>query len=73
MSSKLSDYDYPLPEDLIAQRPLPHREDSRMMVLHRASRTIEHPRFPELKHFFRDGELVMLKNTPVLEARPVFG
>lgn len=69
MSSKLSDYDYPLPEDLIAQRPLPHREDSRMMVLHRASRTIEHRRFPELKHFLRDGDLVVLNDTRVLAAR----
>jgi S-adenosylmethionine:tRNA ribosyltransferase-isomerase len=69
MSSKLSDYNYPLPEELIAQRPLSHREDSRMMVLHRLSRTIEHRRFRELKSFLREGDLVVLNDTRVLAAR----
>ena len=69
MSSTLSDYDYQLPESLIAKRPLPSRDESRMMVLHRDSETIEHRQFRELKNFLRAGDLVVLNNTRVLAAR----
>ncbi len=69
MSSKLSDYEYPLPETLIAKRPLPQRDESRMMVLHRASQTIEHRQFRDLKSFLREGDLLVLNNTRVLAAR----
>ncbi len=69
MSLKLSDYEYPLPESLIATRPLPRRDESRMMVLHRDSQTIEHRQFGDLKAFLRPGELVVLNNTRVLAAR----
>src|SRR6266550_189346 len=51
MSSGLSDYDYDLPRQLIAQRPSRRRQDSRMMVLRRNEQTIEHRRFAELKMF----------------------
>jgi S-adenosylmethionine:tRNA ribosyltransferase-isomerase len=69
MSTRLSDYDYPLPESLIAKRPLPNRDESRMMVLHRDSQTIEHRQFRELKNFLRPGDLLVLNNTRVLAAR----
>jgi S-adenosylmethionine:tRNA ribosyltransferase-isomerase len=69
MSSKLSDYDYPLPSELIAKRPLPHRDESRMMVLHRDSQTIEHRQFRDLKTFLQPGDLLVLNNTRVLAAR----
>jgi S-adenosylmethionine:tRNA ribosyltransferase-isomerase len=69
MSSRLSDYDYILPEELIAQRPLPRRQDSRMMVLHRRSQRIEHRRFVELGEFLRDGDLLVLNNARVIAAR----
>ena len=69
MSSNLSDYDYPLPESLIANRPLPRRDESRMMVLHRDSQTIEHCRFRDLKRFLRPDDLLVLNNTRVLAAR----
>src|SRR5437867_2831140 len=69
MSSKLSDYDYPLPEAQIAKRPLPQRDESRMMVLHRASQTIEHRQFRDLKSFLREGDLLVLNNSRVLAAR----
>jgi S-adenosylmethionine:tRNA ribosyltransferase-isomerase len=69
MSSKLSDYDYSLPEALIAKRPLPRRDESRMMILHRESQTIEHRRFRDLKTFLRPGDLLVLNNTRVLAAR----
>jgi S-adenosylmethionine:tRNA ribosyltransferase-isomerase len=68
MSLKLSDYHYVLPEELIAKRPLPRREDSRMMVLHRTSRQIEHRQFRELKTFLLPGALLVLNNTRVLPA-----
>ena len=69
MSSKLSDYDYSLPKELIAKRPPPRRDDSRMMALHRDSETIEHRQFRDLKMFLREGDLLVLNNTRVLAAR----
>src|SRR5438876_10042918 len=69
MSVRLSDYDYELPQELIAQRPLRRREDSRMMMLHRAEQAIEHRQFRELKKFLRPGDLLVLNDTRVLPAR----
>jgi S-adenosylmethionine:tRNA ribosyltransferase-isomerase len=69
MSSLLSDYDYVLPEDLIATRPLARREDSRMLVLHRREQRLEHRQFAELGEFFAPGDLLVLNNTRVLSAR----
>jgi S-adenosylmethionine:tRNA ribosyltransferase-isomerase len=69
MSTKLSDYAYDLPRELIAQRPLGRREDSRMMVLHRAEQRIEHRQFRELKTFLQAGDLLVLNDTRVLAAR----
>lgn len=69
MSTRLSDYDYDLPRDLIAQRPLERREDSRMMVLRRENRTIEHRQFRELGSLVNSGDLFVLNDTRVLPAR----
>ncbi len=69
MSARLSDYDYVLPRELIAQRPLEQREDSRMLVLHRAEQKIEHRQFRELKMFLKPGDLLVLNDTRVLAAR----
>lgn len=69
MNLQLSDYDYPLPRELIAQRPPPERDASRMMVLHRDSQTIEHRLFRDLKAFLRQGDLLVLNDTRVLPAR----
>jgi S-adenosylmethionine:tRNA ribosyltransferase-isomerase len=69
MSAWLIDYDYDLPRELIAQRPSEHRDDSRMMVLHRDSQAIEHRQFRELKTFLREGDLLVLNDTQVLPAR----
>jgi S-adenosylmethionine:tRNA ribosyltransferase-isomerase len=69
VSTRLSDYDYDLPKELIAQRPAPRREDARMLVLHRAQQRIEHRRFAELKEFLLPGDLIVLNNTRVLAAR----
>ncbi|HEY5037258.1 MAG TPA: S-adenosylmethionine:tRNA ribosyltransferase-isomerase, partial [Chthoniobacterales bacterium] len=69
MSTLLRDYDFELPEKLIAQRPLPRREDARMMVLERASLTIAHRKFTELPEFVRPDDLLVLNDTRVLPAR----
>jgi S-adenosylmethionine:tRNA ribosyltransferase-isomerase len=69
MNARLSDYDYVLPRELIAQRPLKRREDSRMMVLHRAEQKIEHRRFRELETFLKPGDVLVLNDTRVLAAR----
>jgi S-adenosylmethionine:tRNA ribosyltransferase-isomerase len=69
MSLHLSDYDYPLPEKLIAKRPLLRRDESRLMVLHRDSQRIEHRQFRELKTLLRADDLLVLNNTRVLPAR----
>ena len=69
MSLALSDYDYPLPEELIAIRPLPNRQDSRMMVLHRDQQRVEHRTFAELPAFLHTGDLLVLNNTRVVNAR----
>ena len=68
MSTRLSDYDYHLPRELIAQTPLERREDSRMMVLRRDGETIEHHQFRELKEFLRPDDLLVLNDTRVLPA-----
>jgi S-adenosylmethionine:tRNA ribosyltransferase-isomerase len=69
MSTRLRDYDYVLPRELIAQRPLERRQDSRMMVLHRAEQKIEHRQFHELKNLLQLGDLLVLNDTRVLAAR----
>ena len=69
MSARLSDYDYVLPRELIAQRPLERRQDSRMMILHRARQKIEHRQFRELKTLLQPGDLLVLNDTRVLTAR----
>jgi S-adenosylmethionine:tRNA ribosyltransferase-isomerase len=69
MSARLSDYDYDLPRELIAQRPPQRRDDCRMMVLHRDTQTIEQHQFRDLKTFLQPGDLLVLNDTQVLPAR----
>jgi S-adenosylmethionine:tRNA ribosyltransferase-isomerase len=69
VSLALADYDYPLPEELIATRPLPNRQDSRMMVLHRREQRIEHRMFADLPQFLQPDDLLVLNNTRVVNAR----
>ena len=69
MSSRLSDYDYDLPPELMAVRPLPRREDSRMMVLHRGTGAIEHRMFREITAFVQSDDLFVLNDTRVVSAR----
>lgn len=66
---RLSELDYDLPEELIAQEPLARRDDARMLVLDRKSKSIEHSRFYKLARYLREGDLVVLNDTRVLPAR----
>ncbi|MBW6464508.1 MAG: tRNA preQ1(34) S-adenosylmethionine ribosyltransferase-isomerase QueA [Dethiobacteria bacterium] len=66
---KLSDYDYRLPPELIAQEPLPERDSSRMMVLHRNSGIIENTFFKNFSSYLRRGDILVLNNTRVIPAR----
>ncbi|MDI6844836.1 MAG: tRNA preQ1(34) S-adenosylmethionine ribosyltransferase-isomerase QueA [Candidatus Saccharicenans sp.] len=65
----LKDYDYELPPELIAQEPLPARDESRMMVVYRPEQRFEHRRFREIVNFFQKGDLVVLNDSRVIPAR----
>ena len=69
MSTLTKDYDYPLPERLIARHPLPQRDASRMLVLDRATGRIEHRRFTDFPSYLRADDLVVLNDTQVMPAR----
>jgi len=69
---KTSDFDYILPENLIAQHPADRRDGSRMMVLDRASGSWEHHVFTDLPGYLRGGDVVVVNNTKVIPAR-IFG
>jgi len=68
----VSDFDYPLPAELIAQQPLEDRAASRMLLLNRASGEWEDRKFRELSQLLRPSDLVVLNNTRVFPAR-LFG
>jgi S-adenosylmethionine:tRNA ribosyltransferase-isomerase len=66
---KLSELDYALPPELIAQRPLERRDDSRLLVYDRASGEVRHRRFSELPDVLEPDELVVVNDTRVIPAR----
>jgi S-adenosylmethionine:tRNA ribosyltransferase-isomerase len=66
---KLSDFDYELPEALIAQEPCPVRDQSRLMVLNRTTNTTEHRVFSEIENYLVPGDLLILNNTKVFPCR----
>ena len=66
---KLTDYDYDLPEALIAQQPCPQRDGSRLMVLDRGARKIHHTQFSRIGDFLPTRSLLALNNTKVIPAR----
>lgn len=66
---KVADFDYHLPRERIAQRPLERRDRSRLLALDRGAETIEHRRFVELPRLLRPGDLLVLNDTRVLPAR----
>jgi len=66
---KLSDFYYELPEELIAQEPLPDRSASRLLVLDKKTGSIEHRMFTDLPGYLRAGDCLVLNNTRVIPAR----
>ena len=69
---KLSEFDFNLPEELIAQRPLDKRDTSRLMVLNREKQTIEHKHFYDIIDYLQPGDILVRNNTKVIPAR-LFG
>jgi S-adenosylmethionine:tRNA ribosyltransferase-isomerase len=66
---KLSQFKFYLPAELIAERPLENRDESRLMVLNRKTRTIEHKEFKDILSYFNDGDVCVINNTKVFPAR----
>ena len=66
---QLSEFDYDLPESLIAQTPAQKRELSRMLVLDRKSQSVLHKHFYDITDFLNENDLLVLNNTKVIPAR----
>lgn len=66
---KLSDFDYNLPKELIAQKPIRPRDHSRLLVLDRKTGEIEHYKFYEIEEFLKKGDVLVLNNSKVIPAR----
>ncbi|MCR5228897.1 MAG: tRNA preQ1(34) S-adenosylmethionine ribosyltransferase-isomerase QueA [Solobacterium sp.] len=69
---KTSDFDYELPQELIAQTPLKDRTTSRMMVVHMNSGELEHRHFYDITDYLHEGDVIVRNNTRVIPAR-LFG
>jgi S-adenosylmethionine:tRNA ribosyltransferase-isomerase len=69
MKSKLSNFNFDLPEKLIAQYPSKERDQSRLMVLHKDTGKIEHRTFKDILEYFDDGDAMIFNNTKVFPAR----
>lgn len=65
----VEDFDFHLPEELIAQTPLENRSESRLMVLDKEKGSIEHHRFKNIVDFLKEGDCLVLNDTRVLPAR----
>ena len=66
---KLEEFDYNLPEELIAQVPIAKRDESRLMVLHRDSKKVEHKTFKDIIDYLKPGDCLVRNNTKVIPAR----
>ena len=66
---KVSEFNYELPEELIAQTPLEKRDESRLMVLNREEQTIEHKTFKNIIDYLKPGDVLVRNNTKVIPAR----
>ncbi len=64
-----ADFDYALPESLIAQEPPPQRTDARMLVVQRSDQALEHRGVVDLPAYLRPGDLIVVNNTRVIPAR----
>lgn len=66
---EVKEFNYDLPEELIAQTPLKKRDESRLMVLDRKERTIEHKVFKDIIEYLKPGDVLVRNNTKVIPAR----
>ena len=66
---KVTDFDYDLPKELIAQTPIEKRDESRLMVLNRSKGTIEHKKFKDIVEYLKPGDVLVRNNTKVIPAR----
>ena len=69
---KLSDFDFDLPEELIAQTPLDRRDTSKLLVLHKNTGEIDHRHFYDIVDYLHEGDILVRNNTKVIPAR-LFG
>lgn len=72
MKTKLSNFDFKLPEGYIAQYPSKERDESKLMVIHRKSGKIEHRQFKDILEYFDEDDCMIFNNTKVFPAR-LFG
>lgn len=66
---KLSDFDFELPNELIAQNPCPERGESRLLVVNRSTASIEHATFNDLPRYLKDHPVIVFNDTRVLPAK----
>ncbi|MBS7787271.1 tRNA preQ1(34) S-adenosylmethionine ribosyltransferase-isomerase QueA [Flavobacterium sp. CYK-55] len=66
---KLSHFNFNLPKELLAEFPAENRDESRLMVVNRAAKTIEHKMFKDIINYFDDGDVFIINNTKVFPAR----
>ena len=66
---KVTDFDYDLPKELIAQTPIEKRDESKLMVLDRSNETIEHKKFKDIVEYLKPGDVLVRNNTKVIPAR----
>jgi S-adenosylmethionine:tRNA ribosyltransferase-isomerase len=66
---RLSDFDYELPEELIAQYPSQRRDESRMLLLDRSKDEVRETRFANLPRYLQEGDIVVINDTKVIPAR----
>lgn len=69
MGMKLSQFDFNLPDELLAEYPAENRDESRLMVLNRKEGTIEHKMFKDLIEYFDEDDVMVFNNTKVFPAR----
>ena len=66
---ELSEFNYKLPEELIAQTPIEKRDESRLMILDRNTGKIEHKIFKDIIDYLEPGDCLVRNNTKVIPAR----
>lgn len=66
---KIQEFDYHLPPELIAQQPLPRRDESRLLVVYRKDKSWEHKIFAELPQYLNSGDILVINDTKVMPVR----